>query len=392
MRAAYFDVFSGISGDMSVAAMLDAGVSLPYLKRELKKLPLTGYRISVKKVVRNYIAAKTFEVKPTSPQKSRDYAKIRRMINKSKLPANVRRISLAIFEKLAVAEAKVHDSEPDKVHFHEVGAVDSIVDIVGAAICFDRLGIERFISSPIPVGSGTVKTSHGVMPVPAPATIRILENVPIESGGADFELTTPTGAAIVTAMCDEFGPIPPMKPTAVGYGAGKKIRQDGTPNLLRIVIGETSGEQIVGRRLNVLETNIDDETPEKLSFSIKKLMDAGALDVWLSPITMKKGRQAFCLSVLCGAASVSRLRNELLETTTTLGLREYQVTRFELERTVVKVKTKYGIVRVKSAVTPSGGIRLKPEFDDCAKLAEKNGAPFDKVFSAALHAAAKKRR
>ena len=211
---------------MTVAALLDAGVSPTYLKRELKKLPLTGYRIGVKKVVRNSIAAKTFEVKPASPQKSRDYSKIKRLINKSALPANVKRVSLAIFEKLAIAEAKVHDSEPDNVHFHEVGAVDSIVDIVGAAICFDRLGIERFVSSPVPVGDGFVDTSHGVMPVPAPATIRILKNIPIESGGADFELTTPTGAAIVAALCDEFGSIPPMKPTAVGYGAGKKIRKD----------------------------------------------------------------------------------------------------------------------------------------------------------------------
>ncbi|MFQ5432605.1 MAG: nickel pincer cofactor biosynthesis protein LarC [Nitrospinota bacterium] len=389
MKAAYFDAFSGISGDMCVAAMLDAGVSLPYLKKELKKLPLTGYRISVKKVVRNSIAAKTFEVKPASTQKSRDYAKIKRMIGKSGLSGDVKRTALAIFEKLAEAEAKVHDREPDKVHFHEVGAVDSIVDIVGAAICFDRLDIEHFISSPIPVGSGTVKTSHGVMPVPAPATIRILKSVPIESGGADFELTTPTGAAIVTAMCHEFGPIPPMKPKAAGYGAGKKIRKDGTPNLLRVVIGETSGKKIVGKTLTVLETNIDDETPERLSFSIKKLMETGALDVWLSAVTMKKGRQAFCLSVLCDAANASHLRNELLATTTTLGLREYQVKRFELERTVVKVKTKYGMVRVKSAVTPSGGRRFKPEYDDCAKLSEKNGVSFNELFSAAMHAAAK---
>ena len=390
MKTAYFDVFSGISGDMTVAALLDAGVSLPYLKKELNKLPLTGYRISAKKVVMNSIAAKSFEVKLTSKQKSRDYAKIKRMIKKSALSANVKHISLSIFEKIALAEAKVHDCEPDKVHFHEVGAVDSIVDIVGAAICFDRLGIERFISSPIPVGSGLVKTSHGIMPIPAPATLQILKNAEIESGTADFELTTPTGAAIVAAMCDQFGPIVPMKPNAIGYGAGKKTRQDGTPNLLRIVIGETSGKEIASKLLTVLETNIDDETGEKLSFSIKKLMDAGALDVWLSPITMKKGRQAFCLSILCDPEKASQLRSELLETTTTLGLREYQVRRFELERTILKVKTKFGTVRVKVAVTPSGGRRLKPEYDDCAKLSEKNGIPFNDVFSAAMHAAAKR--
>ena len=389
MKTAYFDVFSGISGDMTLAALLDAGVSLPYLKKELKKLPLTGYAISVKKVVRNSIAAKTFEAKQTSPQKNRDYAKIKRMITKSALPANVKRIALSIFEKLAVAEAKVHDCAVEKVHFHEVGAVDSIVDIVGAAICFDRLGIERFISSPIPVGSGMVKTSHGIMPIPAPATLQILKNIPIESGGADFELTTPTGAAIVAAMCGEFGPVVPMKPIAAGYGAGKKIREDGTPNLLRIVIGKTTGTG-GGKTLTVLETNIDDETPEKLSFAIKKLMDEGALDVWLSPITMKKGRQAFCLSLLCDAARASRLRSQLLETTTTLGLREYQVRRFELERTVIKVKTKHGTLRVKVAVAPSGTKKFKPEYDDCAKLAEKNGISFNDVFSAAVHAAAKK--
>lgn len=392
MKLIYFDSFSGVSGDMAVAAMLDAGVSLPYLKKELKKLGLGGYRISVKKTARNSIAAKSFVVTQTSPQKSRNYADIKRMIKRSSLSGTVKRTALDIFELLAAAEAKVHGSPIEKVHFHEVGAVDSIVDIVGAAICIERLGIDRFASSPIPVGKGFVKTSHGVMPIPAPATMQILRGVPVEPGGADFELTTPTGAAIVSALCGDFGPMPPMKPTAAGYGAGKKKRSDGVPNLLRIVIGEAVDSTVKSKLLTVMETNIDDATPELLGFAAKKLLDSGALDVWVSPVTMKKGRQAFCLSVLCDATRAAQLRTDMLETTPTLGVREYQVTRFELERKIIKVMTRYGPVRVKVAVTPSGGMRFKPEYDDCEKLAEKKGIGFNALYGAAIHAAEKKLR
>ena len=387
IKVAYFDVFAGISGDMTVAALLDAGVSLPYLKKELKKLDLTGYRVSSKKVMQNSIAGKSFEVTLTSRQKNRDYAKIKKMINKSGLSGGVKSSALAIFEKIAHAEAKVHDTPVEKVHFHEIGAVDSIVDIVGAAICFDRLGIDRFVSSPVPVGSGFVETSHGVMPVPAPATVHILKTVPILSGKVDFEVTTPTGAAIVAAMCDEFGPVPPMKPLAAGFGAGKKKRTDGVPNLLRIVIGEALDTTVTGRQLTVMEANIDDASPELLSFTMKKLLKHGALDVWQSPVTMKKGRLAICFSVLCEPAHAERLRHLIMEETPTLGVREYEVNRFELERKTVKVKTKYGTVRVKVAVTPSGKKRFKPEFDDCEKLAEKNGVAFSELYSAAVRAA-----
>ncbi len=386
MKTAYFDAFSGISGDMTVGALIDAGVSLSYLRRELKKIDIGGYGISAKKVKRNSISATAFSVNVTSKQKSRDYARIKKLIEKSGLDAAIKKTSVAIFEKIARAEAKVHGSSIGKVHFHEVGAVDSIVDIVGAAIGFFKLGIKRFECSKIPTGKGFVNTSHGKLPVPAPATLLILKSVPVYGGGADFELTTPTGAAIAATMCEKFGPLPEMKLLATGYGAGKKERRDGVPNLLRLVIGESA---ISSRRLTVIETNIDDATPEAVSYASERLMESGARDVWVTPVMMKKGRHAFQLSVLCDGNAAERLRALLLEETPSIGVREYQVERFELERKVIKVKTRFGTVRVKCTVTPEGKKRFKPEFDDCREIAIKKKAPFKEVHSAAIEAAAR---
>ncbi len=384
MRTAYFDAFSGISGDMAVGALLDAGASLAHLRRELKKLDVAGYSVSVEKLRVNGIHSTKFNVRVGQKQKHRDYSAIRKIIGKSRLDPKVKETALAIFKKIGEAEATVHNQPLDEVHFHEVGAVDSIVDVVGAAICLDNLGIMRCECSPIPTGRGFVNTMHGIMPVPAPATILILKGAPIAPDEAEMELTTPTGAAIAAVLCVRFGPAPSMTPRVVGYGAGTKKRPDGVPNLLRVVIGETN---IAGRTLTVLETNLDDATPESVSYAVQKALSSGALDAWVAPITMKKGRQAFCLSILCEAPDAARLRDVMFEETPSLGLRQYDVQRFELPRKIISVKTRYGTVRVKVAVTPSGQKRCKPEFEDCRTLAEKAGATLVAVHSAALHAA-----
>ncbi len=388
MRTAYFDAFSGISGDMAVGALLDAGASLARLRRELKKLDVAGYSVSVEKLKVNGIHSTKFNVRVGQKQKHRDYSAIRKLIGKSRLNQKVKDTALAIFKKIGEAEAKVHNQPLDEVHFHEVGAVDSIVDVVGAAICLDQLGITRCECSPIPTGRGFVDTMHGIMPVPAPATILLLKGAPIAPDDADMELTTPTGAAIAAALCVRFGPAASMTPRVVGYGAGSKTRRDGVPNLLRVVIGETN---LAGRTLTVLETNLDDATPESVSYALQKALSSGALDAWVAPITMKKGRQAFCLSILCEPPDAGRLRDVMFEETPSLGLRQYDVQRFELSRKTISVKTRYGTVRVKVAVTPSGQKRLKPEFEDCRALAEKAGATLEAVHRAALAAALKEK-
>ncbi|TBR20725.1 MAG: nickel pincer cofactor biosynthesis protein LarC, partial [Candidatus Nitrosotenuis sp.] len=286
MTIAYLDAFSGISGDMVAGALVDLGVPLSFLKRELKKLGLDGYRLTAETVKRSGITATHFDVHITKKQKSRDYAVIRKLIETSALETPVKETALAIFKKIAEAEAKVHSQSIEKVHFHEVGAVDSIVDITAAALGFHRLGVTRIACSPIPTGSGMVDTMHGMMPVPAPATILLLKGIPLAPDAAPMELTTPTGAAIASALAENFGPMPAMKPRAVGYGAGTKIRQDRVPNLFRIVLGEPAGR---GKRLMVLETNLDDATPESLGYATLKMIGAGALDVWVAGVT-KIGR------------------------------------------------------------------------------------------------------
>jgi len=382
MKILYFDAFSGIAGDMVLGALLDAGLSLSYLKKELKKLPnLSGYTISSKKIKRSSISATSFIVKITKKQKSRDYKAIKKMINSSTLSVDVKRTALKIFEKIAIAEAEIHGTTVGDVHFHEVGGVDSIVDIVGSAIGFSKLGIKKFYSSPLPLGSGLVNTRHGVMPIPAPATLRILKGVPVIGSDEKMELVTPTGGAIVSALSSGFGSMPAMKPVTDGYGGGTKERADGLPNLLRIVIGDV---REAPKKLLVIESNIDDSTPEEIAYARGRLLKSGALDVWATPIMMKKGRLATLLSVLCEAGKAKNLREILLNETSSIGVREYEVNRYELPRETIKVKTKYGTVRVKVVITPSGEKRLKPEYDDVAKLAKKHSVPFREVFNSAL--------
>ena len=388
MKTAYFDTFSGISGDMVVGALLDTGLSLSYLRKELAKLDLDGYTISAKKVKRNSISGISFDVKVAKNQKSRDYAKIKRLISASKLNGAVKSMSLGIFETIAIAEAKVHGVSVDEVHFHEVGAVDSIVDIVGASIGFDKLGIEYFYSSPLPLGGGMVKVSHGVMPVPAPATIAILKGVPVVGAGSEppMELVTPTGAAIVKALCGGFGDMPHIKPLSIGYGAGTKTRNDGIPNVLRIVIGESSGvpEVSTASRLIVLESNIDDATPEHLAHAQSIIVGSGANDVWIAPVVMKKGRSGFVFSVLCKEGDAEKFRNLIFENTPTIGVRQQFVERYELPRRIETVETKYGTVRVKVSVTSSGDVRCKPEFDDVSAIAKRESLSYGEVYETVL--------
>lgn len=381
MKTAYFDAFSGISGDMTVGALLDLGVPLTWLKRELKKLGIDGYSISAERVKRGGISAVLFSVKVRPGQKMRDYAAIKLLLEKSALDEKPKRMALDIFRKIGEAEAKVHAQPLDRVHFHEVGAVDSIVDIVCAALGFWRLGVERFECSPIPTGGGFCDTMHGTMPVPAPATLLLLRGIPITPDATPMELTTPTGAAIAAALADKFGPMPAMRPSAVGYGAGSKLRGDRVPNLFRIVVGEPEAR---GRTLIVVETNIDDATPETVGHVMLKIIEAGALDAWVSPVTMKKGRQAFVVAALCGPPKAAAIRNLILEETSTLGVRQYEVERFELERKSYTVKTRYGPIRIKEALTPSGRRRRKPEYDDCRAAAQKSKKPLEEVYREAL--------
>ncbi|MDH5541436.1 MAG: nickel pincer cofactor biosynthesis protein LarC [Nitrospinota bacterium] len=385
MKTAWFDPFSGIAGDMVIGSIIGAGVSLDYLETELKKLGLSGYTLKAEKVKLNSITAISFKVEVTEKQKSRNHAEIKKIIQDSTLSETVKSNSLKMFLKIAEAEAEVHGEPLDKVHFHEVGAIDSIIDIVGASIGFEKLGIGKFVSSPIPLGSGSVKTSHGIMPVPAPATLLILKGVPVVGGGPSMELTTPTGAAIATALCENFSGMPSMKPEVTGYGAGSAKRGDGMPNLFRLVVGEEIGKTVFSTRLVIMETNIDDATPEETSHAVTKLFASGALDVWVTPVMMKKGRQAFTISVLSEPVEAEKLMNLLLEETPTIGVRRYEVDRYELPREVVEVNTKYGKVRVKIVKTPSGKSRAKPEFDDVSAISQKNGTSFHEVYSEALN-------
>jgi hypothetical protein len=388
VKTAFFDTFSGVSGDMVVGALIDAGLPLPYLRKELAKLNLDGYSISSAKVKRNSIRAISFVVKVAKNQKQRDYAEIRKLISRSKLSNPVKNMSLGIFETIAKAEAKVHGVPVDEVHFHEVGAVDSIIDIVGASIGFDKLGIDRFFSSPIPLGGGKVKVSHGVMPVPAPATLEILKGVAVTGGGSEppIELVTPTGAAIVKSVCAKFGDMPLVKPLSAGYGAGSRQRTDGVPNVLRIVIGESPNEPETAKtsRLTVLESNIDDATPEHLAHAQSLIMGSGARDVWITPVAMKKGRRGFVFSVLCEESSAEKFRNLLFEHTPTIGIRQQAVERYELPRRIEKVKTAFGSVRVKVSVTPSGEVRCKPEFDDVSAIAKRESLSYGEVYDIVL--------
>jgi len=385
MKAAYFDCFSGISGDMTLGALVDAGCALDHLRAKLQGLRVPGWEISAEKVWKNGMGATHVRVKTEDAHTHRSLSTILGIIDKSALDVDVKARASAIFTKLGEAEASVHDVPIEKIHFHEVGAVDAIVDIVGASIGFAALGIETFSCSALNVGGGTVKMAHGVLPVPAPATARLLLGKPTYSNGLQNELVTPTGAAIVATVCEHFGPQPAMQVSAIGYGAGTTDLET-QPNVLRIMVGEVSGKPVQGHggTIRVLEANLDDLSPQIFGYVMEKALAEGALDVFATPIQMKKSRPGMLVTILCMPEDEPKFREMLFAETTTIGVRSHLVERYALAREHVKVSTQFGDVRVKVAQA-NGRIRqVSPEFDDCRKLAEEKNVPLHEVMEQAL--------
>jgi uncharacterized protein (TIGR00299 family) protein len=382
MKICYFDAFSGISGDMTVGALVDAGADPGALLAALQSLNL-GATYSFEKTKRRGIAATKFHVEGGEQKAHRHLPHIVRIIeNAPGLTGRTRQRAIDVFNKLGAAEAKVHNQPLEKVHFHEVGAVDSISDIVGACYALELLDISEIYCSPVNVGSGTVETEHGTLPVPAPATAEILVSRPVYARGPAVELTTPTGAALVSALAADFGAMPPMKVERTGHGAGTKDFQSHA-NVLRAIIGEREAAT-ESTTVTVIEANIDDSTPQMLGFAMERLFAAGALDVTLQPLLMKKNRPGSLLSVIARPEDQERMAKVILEETTSIGLRMYRAERRVQSRSVIEVETPYGRVRMK--VTAGGA---SPEYEDCRELAEKAGVPLRRVLAEAQAAYSK---
>lgn len=381
MKTCYIECISGISGDMLLGALVDAGLDQVYLSGEIAKLGLDGVRLRFEPCLRSGIAGTNLTVEVAHDHSHRSLSKIEEIILASDLGQAVKDRSIQIFRRLGEVEAAVHQVPVEKVHFHEVGALDSIVDIVGACIGFEALGIEKIYCSPLNLGSGTVTAAHGVMPVPAPATASLVKNIPTYSEGPAVELTTPTGAAIVATLAESFGPMPPMRIQAIGYGAGDRDFK-GRPNLARVLIGEAGGAS-EATRIYVIEANVDDMSPQWAGYVHERLLEAGALDVTLTPVHMKKGRPGFTISVLALPDDRHRLGELLLTETTTIGIRMHTAERRVLERTSLDVKTPYGVVSIKVA-SENGTVRnAAPEYEDCARIAREKNVPLKDVWQQA---------
>ena len=400
---AYFDCFSGISGDMVLGALVDAGAELSALEQELRKLNLPGWSISAEKVRRRSIMAMQAKVTVAgqgSPGQSahhehahghvkhahehRGLAEILKMIDGAALAPRAADRARKIFQRLGEAEAKVHGIAIEKVHFHEVGAVDSIIDIVGAAIGFDLLGIDEFACSSMDLGSGQVHTEHGVLPVPAPATVELLRGAPTHSSGIERELVTPTGAAIATTLARHFGAVPPMRLRAIGYGAGSADLAE-KPNVLRLLVGERIETQTGewDAPITVIETNVDDMSPQIYGYFAEKALVAGALDVFSTPAQMKKNRPGLLVTILSEPENVSSLIDLVFRETTTIGVRAYDVRRKTLDRELVPVETRFGTVRMKVSRRNGSLLTATPEYDDCQVIAAERGVPLKDVIAAA---------
>ena len=388
MKTLYFDCFAGASGDMILGAMVAAGVDPNYLRTQLSTLPVTGFDIKFETVNRSGLSATYARVETAHEHKHRHLSDIKQIIEGSRLPDAVKQLAVQIFTRLAEAEARVHNEPVDHVHFHEVGALDAIVDVVGAAICFDALKIDRFVCSPLHVGSGMVKMAHGQFPIPPPAVAELLKGVPFYATEIKGELLTPTGAAIITTVCSEYGPIPQITTEVTGYGAGTREYQD-FPNVLRVLIGETENDNASDERLWMLETNLDDASPQIIGHVMDRVLELGALDCFFTPVQMKKNRPGVLLSVLCGREEKSAVMKLLFMETTTLGVRSYGVSRRALQRSLVRVETQYGPIDVKVAHLDGRVVNEMPEFEQCRAAATKANVPLKLVEGAARLALAK---
>jgi len=390
---AYFDCFSGISGDMMLGALTDLGVPPDWLKDQLSRLPLRDFDVTATSTHRNGIHAKMVQVTAHDDRTARNYSQIRSLIESSPLNENIKSTSLRIFQKLAEAEARIHNCSLEKVHFHEVGGIDAIVDIVGTVLGLKYLAVEKIIASPIPLGNGFVTCSHGKLPVPVPATLGILKGIPVYGTSIPHELVTPTGAAIIAVTARGFQAMPDMIIKKIGYGAGQRDLAD-RPNLLRIILGEElplgtgPSEELQEDHIEIIETNIDDMNPELYGHLMGLLFDDGALDVSWMPVYMKKNRPGTILQVICKKDRRDALIHRILSETTTLGVRYYESHRRLLWREQLEVETSYGKIAVKRIKDPQGNFRIVPEYDVCLHIARERNLPLRIVYdTVALEAA-----
>jgi len=388
MRLAYLDCSSGISGDMFLAALLDAGVELDRLRGELAKIDLGPYEFTQSRVMRGGLAGNHVNIVVPGKQPHRHLSHIEKLVGAAAIDEAIKQKSLEVFRRLGEAEATLHNQPIEKVHFHEVGAVDAIVDIVGVCLGLTMLGSPELVCSPLNVGGGRVEAAHGTLPVPAPATAELLKGLPVYSSGVECELVTPTGAALVSTLAAGFGPVPAMKVERIGYGAGAKDIH-AQPNIVRLMLGEKAGGEATasggagGQTVHVIEANIDDMNPQLYGYFVEKALAAGALDVTCTAVQMKKNRPGLLVSVLAKPEFESALTRLLFAETTTIGVRITEARRKVLDRQIVTVETAFGAVRIKVARLDGEIVNAAPEFEDCRRLADEKSAPLKDVMLAA---------
>jgi hypothetical protein len=381
MKIIGYDCFSGISGDMNLGAMIDLGIDKAYLTDELNKLNLPGWELLVQKDQRHGITGTKVTVSQTRHEHAhRHLSDIEKIIEDSALDDKTKELSVKIFMKIARAEATVHGISIDQVHFHEVGAVDSIIDVVGAAICFKALKVDAVHVSTVELGGGFVICDHGKLPVPAPATVEIIKGIPVKKGGVDFEATTPTGAAILATLGTNFNPDLAIKIEKTAYGVGQKEHQD-VPNLLRVFLGETIVNQETGHDALQIECNIDDMNPEFYDYISDKLFKAGASDVFLSNIMMKKCRPGILMNVICETELADTVKNIIFTESTSLGIRTFRFRKDTLVRKLETIQTIYGKVTVKRSYFDTKEVSCKPEYEDCKRIAAEKEIPLKEVYN-----------
>ncbi len=392
-RILYIDASAGVSGDMFLGALVDLGVSFPRLKRELSKLSVDGFRLTRSRGTRGGVAGTSIRVSTPGDRGHRHWSDFEKMLRRSALAPDMKDRSRELIRRIFEAEARVHGSSPETIHLHELGSLDTLVDVVGAVVGVSLLGVARVSSSPINVGGGFVESEHGRLTVPAPATMLLLEGAAVFSDGSDFERTTPTGALLVTGLASGFGDFPAMTLRRIGYGLGTRDPGEGRPNALRLVLGERDREA-EGTRSElalVMEATVDDMTPEAVGYLSESLLAAGVLDVFVTPVQMKKNRPGVNLTVLAHPGDRERVSDILFSEGATLGLRWYEVRREVLERRFVRVKTRFGEVKVKEGLYSGRVVRRAPEYEDCRRIAEARGVPLRQVERAALQTGARAR-
>ena len=387
---AYFDIFSGISGDMTLGAFIDLGVPVEWIEKKLSII-LKGFQLKTKLVEKNHLKAMDIVVNIIEEQESsRNYKDIKTLIKNSSLPENVKTNSLTAFKKLAKAESHIHNKDIETIHFHEIGGIDSIVDIIGSFLCVEYLGIKKIFASVVPLGSGSIDCSHGQIPVPVPATLGILKNIPVKPSDASTEIVTPTGAAIISTLASSFGIMPEMTIKKIGYGSGKKDTGSSLPNLLRIVLGEPVVNQtensitVQKETVYVVNTNIDDMSPEISGFLMEVLFDNKALDVCYIPVQMKKNRPGIQIEVICKKEDLDNIINTILTETTSIGVRYHECKRDSLVRQNTIVETRFGKLQVKKIVGLDNSVRFIPEYEVAKEVAIKKQIPLKDVYNQIL--------